>query len=207
VPLPVTQARAAPRAQAYASATSVAGAILFGFSVSFVALESLPAQAAVGRVSELNGALPNQRLAFGGPARSEAAAAAGGYASLAYAQVDVNAFVKYIDAGAPGTQSKRSCAHACSEALKAAGMNMSGRPEEAYAYGGFVEKHGAIVVDAENYVPKPGDLMVFPASNGHPHGHVQVYDGKGWVSDFRQPNMLPWRTAPPGTVYRFPQSK
>ena len=31
----------------------------------------------------------------------------------------------------------------------------------------------------------PGDVIVWGPIPGHPHGHIQIYDGKTWVSDFR----------------------
>lgn len=49
---------------------------------------------------------------------------------------------------------------------------------------------------------KPGDIVVWQASPGQspPAGHIQMYDGKQWISDFKQltfyPNSSetsPWR--------------
>ena len=59
--------------------------------------------------------------------------------------------------------------------------------------------------------PKTGDL-------GHPRSlalkwpetwatrHIAVYDGKQWVSDFKQRNMSPYAISPPSAIYRFPDN-
>jgi len=31
-----------------------------------------------------------------------------------------------------------------------------------------------------------GDIRVIQPISGHPHGHMQIYTGSGWVSDFKQ---------------------
>ena len=41
-----------------------------------------------------------------------------------------------------------------------------------------------------------GDVVVIQGIPGHPHGHMAMYDGSIWISDFRQPDLYP------GTAYR-----
>ena len=37
------------------------------------------------------------------------------------------------------------------------------------------------------YVPKKGDVAVIqPYPGGDPNGHIAMYDGQSWVSDFKQ---------------------
>jgi type VI secretion system secreted protein VgrG len=68
-------------------------------------------------------------------------------------------------------------------------------------------KNGAVVVSPDSYTPQKGDVAVFAGSDAHPHGHITIFDGKQWVSDFKQKNMSPYRTAaPPVTIYRFPDN-
>ena len=43
---------------------------------------------------------------------------------------------------------------------------------------------------------KKGDVAVIQPIPGHPHGHMCMYDGDHWVSDFKQ------RTLYPGESYR-----
>jgi hypothetical protein len=82
-----------------------------------------------------------------------------------------------------------------------------GHPAEAKDYGPFLEKNGATVVSQDDYKPQKGDVAVFEGNDAHQHGHVEIYDGKQWVSDFKQNNFSPYtKDAPPSTVYRFPDS-
>jgi hypothetical protein len=58
-----------------------------------------------------------------------------------------------------------------------------------------------------DYAPQLGDLAVFQNSDTHKYGHVQMYDGTHWVSDWHQKGYSPYRqpaTTPPGVIYRFP---
>ena len=51
--------------------------------------------------------------------------------------------------------------------------------------------------------PKRGDVVVYGKSRGHNSGHIQMYDGKQWVSDFRQKTHLPWSHAASGGVFYY----
>jgi len=37
-----------------------------------------------------------------------------------------------------------------------------------------------------NGSPQKGDIYVEDRTNTHPHGHIAIYDGNNWVSDFIQ---------------------
>jgi hypothetical protein len=37
-----------------------------------------------------------------------------------------------------------------------------------------------------NAQPKAGDVAVIQPIPGHPHGHMAMFNGKKWVSDFKQ---------------------
>ena len=39
--------------------------------------------------------------------------------------------------------------------------------------------------------PQRGDISVVPSNCKHPFGHIAVYNGKQWVSDFKQNHILP----------------
>lgn len=34
--------------------------------------------------------------------------------------------------------------------------------------------------------PQSGDVIVIQSIPGHPHGHMAIYDGRHWFSDFKQ---------------------
>jgi hypothetical protein len=56
---------------------------------------------------------------------------------------------------------------------------------------------------ANNY--KKGDIAVFYAIGKHTSGHVQIYNGSKWISDFKQNKFYPYAdgSEPDYTVYRL----
>jgi type VI secretion system secreted protein VgrG len=60
----------------------------------------------------------------------------------------------------------------------------------------------------DKYLPQKGDIAVFqPPNDKHRHGHIQMYNGTQWVSDFKQPRAF-WPNKdyedikPPYVIYR-----
>jgi hypothetical protein len=103
-----------------------------------------------------------------------------------------------------GCKSGGQCAKAIRKGLEAGGLDTKGRPTDAKDYGPFLVKHGAENVPDKNYTAQKGDIAVFEGNKQHPHGHIEVYDGKQWVSDFKQKNYSPYRTnVPDSEIYRF----
>jgi hypothetical protein len=98
------------------------------------------------------------------------------------------------------------CATNCRWALHAAGIDMTGHPRDGKDYGPFLEDRGfsSVAID-NNYVPQKGDVAVFAGTEKHPAGHIQIYDGKEWVSDCKQGSKFsPYSgSTPPSTIYRF----
>lgn len=87
-------------------------------------------------------------------------------------------------------------------------MDTKGHPADAGDYGPFLLKHGASVVLNQEYKPEEGDIVVFSKNKAHAFGHIEMYNGEGWVSDFKQHSMIPYRSdVPPHTIYRFPDDQ
>ena len=68
------------------------------------------------------------------------------------------------------------------------------------------------VTSLANYDPLAGDVAVLQAWNDHTSGHMEMYNGDQWVSDYFQGQAFwPWAgsagaTNLPGfTIYRYPQ--
>ncbi len=85
------------------------------------------------------------------------------------------------------------CAMYVRFALEAGNINTKGHPEAAADYVTFLPKKGfkeAGVTDEKNYSPKKGDIAVFERFQGkkkyHKWGHIQMFNGEKWVSDFEQ---------------------
>ncbi len=95
------------------------------------------------------------------------------------------------------------CARYVRYALEAGGVNTNGRPSSAKDYDTFLLNKGFNKVSSLNYKPITGDIVVMEAFVGlkkvHPHGHIQMFNGKKWISDFVQKDF--W----PGSDYRNAQ--
>lgn len=96
--------------------------------------------------------------------------------------------VEYLDRHAE-VRSKGQCAMYVRMAIEAGGVPTFGQPISACDYEYFLPELGFYMVYEDSYVPQKGDVVVFSAIKGHPHGHIAMYDGKQWVSDFKQRNM------------------
>jgi hypothetical protein len=121
--------------------------------------------------------------------------------------VDKNKLSDWMDAHAL-SHSIHHCAMYCRLGMEAAGLNTGDRPESGDAgdYGPFLLRHGAQRVPQDSYVPQVGDVVVFDKTDQHPNGHIEMYDGQQWVSDFKQHSFSPYRDAtstPPFTIYRL----
>jgi RHS repeat-associated protein len=121
--------------------------------------------------------------------------------------IDKDAIVNYADQHAE-KGSLKECATYCRKAFEAGGVDTKGHPIDAKDWGPTLLKNGAAVVSQDGYTPQKADVAVFGGNDAHPSGHITIYDGKQWVSDFKQRNMSPYGTSstPPVTIYRFPDN-
>ena len=103
--------------------------------------------------------------------------------------LDVDRAVTHLDAAA-GRSSLHKCARYVRQALEAGGLDTSGHPVDAKNYGPFLRSKGFTRVDTDGYQPQKGDVAVLPANKRSDAGHVTMYDGKKWVSDFVQRDMF-----------------
>ena len=59
----------------------------------------------------------------------------------------------------------------------------------AWAYKRILPLYGFKEVP-DNGMYLTGDIIVFPKTNGHIFGHIAIWNGQQWVSDFRQRNKV-----------------
>jgi hypothetical protein len=102
-------------------------------------------------------------------------------------------------------KSQGRCAQYVRQAVEAGGVRLA-RHASAKDYGSSLLTAGFRAVAASNH-PMAGDVAVIQPIEGHPHGHMAMYNGQAWVSDFRQRNGYypgqSYRAAkPPVTFYR-----
>ena len=61
----------------------------------------------------------------------------------------------------------------------------------AYAYNKILPQMGFDEVSISHYTPRRGDISVLPANSNSSFGHIAIYDGKQWISDFKQKSIYP----------------
>lgn len=54
-----------------------------------------------------------------------------------------------------------------------------------------LELNGFVWISTDEYEPQTGDIAIFEKSGSISTGHIQVFDGRQWVSDYRQPDFTP----------------
>jgi len=101
-----------------------------------------------------------------------------------------------------GRSSVGRCARYVADALEAAGYSFQRQPSAyMYASNGVLAQMGFSRIP-EGTAPQAGDIIVINRTAKHVHGHIQIYDGKNWISDFRQNSSSPYREKIPFTMWR-----
>jgi hypothetical protein len=102
--------------------------------------------------------------------------------------------IEYVTIHA-GKQSKCMCAWYCMRALQYGGC-VQCPILPAYAYDKLLPQLGFKQVSRENYKPLKGDISVLPQNQSTVFGHIAIWNGSQWISDYRQ------KTIYPNSVYR-----
>ena len=99
---------------------------------------------------------------------------------------DINAAADYVSSHA-GAQSQHRCAEFVANALQYGGGFVFDRQRSAYMYhtNGILSKLGFTEIDRPSS-PLKGDVYVQMNTASHGDGHMAMYDGRNWCSDFRQ---------------------
>lgn len=102
-------------------------------------------------------------------------------------------------------RSTHRCAEYTRKAIRAGGID-TGITLHAKDYGKLLVKAGFRAI-GHHESPQDGDVVIIqPYRGGNPGGHMAIFDGQDWYSDFRQRDM--WAgsgyriTKPPYTIYR-----
>ncbi|QYE33864.1 hypothetical protein KZX46_13635 [Polymorphobacter sp. PAMC 29334] len=100
--------------------------------------------------------------------------------------MDIDKAVAHLDKSA-GLASKGKCAAYVRRAIVAGGLSIDPHPLYAKDYGPYLLKAGLTAVAASGYKAAKGDVVVIQSySTTDPAGHIAMYDGTQWVSDFKQ---------------------
>jgi hypothetical protein len=97
----------------------------------------------------------------------------------------------------PSQPSLGLCAHYVRVAIEAGGVKLN-HHESAKDYGESLLTVGFVHVPTGHYQHQAGDVGIVHPIPNHPHGHMAMFDGKIWISDFRQHHGLY-----PGAKYRM----
>lgn len=112
-----------------------------------------------------------------------------------------------------GGSSKHACAKYVRMAIEAGGLSTNGRPNWAWKYIDYLPNIGFKFIDlvdasyntkSGKYIPEPGDIAVYQ-KNGNPSvpGHICMWTGAEWASDFKQPRMLVYKGTKYAYIFRF----
>lgn len=106
-------------------------------------------------------------------------------------------------ARAAHSRSTGYCAKYVRRALQSAGYSFTPNASAyQYATRGTLAEAGFTKLSNDNYQPQVGDVAVFNRTSKNPHGHIQIYDGSQWVSDFKQSKFSPYSTHNGYSVWR-----
>lgn len=89
-----------------------------------------------------------------------------------------------------------------------------GRPNWAWKYINYLPTIGFKFLQKvtrstmKNYIPKKGDIAVYlKGGDKNVPGHICMYTGERWISDFKQNNMIVYKTTNEAYIYRFPDNE
>ncbi len=109
----------------------------------------------------------------------------------------------YLDSNAL-PKSAHLCARYVENALRAGGVNVAGANANQLApelkQAGFVAVSSSS--NTNGYTPQAGDVVIIDPNAKSNIGHTAMYDGRQWVSDFKQQNMNPYSVPVTYTIYR-----
>ena len=118
--------------------------------------------------------------------------------------VNIDAAVKHLESHAK-KKSVHLCAGYVARALHAGGFKFTDQ-SAAYQY----RTNGILTSIGYKEIPKPssfqkGDITITERNSAHPYGHMAMYSGKQWISDFRQNSEFVYnkKTQPPVHYYRY----
>lgn len=100
---------------------------------------------------------------------------------------DIDAAVNTLNSNATA-RSRGLCALYVRYALDAGGLKTAGHRGNANAYFRNLPALGFTAVNTTTY--QKGDIVVFDKIGKHKYGHIAMWNGSQWVSDFRQRNII-----------------
>lgn len=103
------------------------------------------------------------------------------------------------------TENALSRSHNCCAWFVMRAMQTGGSPSiilPAWAYEYYLPLVGWKEIKEEAYTPQKGDICVFPHVKHHIFGHIAMWNGEQWISDFKQKNIIVNKAYSDYKVYR-----
>ena len=102
---------------------------------------------------------------------------------------DLDAAIAHLQNAAHEDPGKK-CGVYVREAIEAGGIRMNKalnptKEGSAFGFGPILRDTGFRTMAPGEKLQK-GDVVVFQATKGHKHGHVAMFDGRQWISDYKQ---------------------
>lgn len=124
---------------------------------------------------------------------------------------DIHKALLSMNNGALVTKKSRGqCAKAVRSFIEAGGISTEGRPVSAYKYVSYLPTKGFRHIaklegtqQQQSFRPQPGDISVMAHGK---HGHICMWNGSQWVSDFPQNNMWPYKGEGVCDIFRFQEA-
>ncbi|WP_276642437.1 hypothetical protein [Siccibacter turicensis] len=103
-------------------------------------------------------------------------------------------------------KSHSECAKYTRRAIEAGGIRIE-RTHDAKDYGPLLLRAGFREVPPGSTLHSGDVAVIQPYPGGNPSGHMTMYDGTEWISDFHQQSMYPGpgyrKMLPPFKIYRM----
>ncbi len=116
--------------------------------------------------------------------------------------LNCTAAVNWLQSNVTTTQDQGICLTDIQRALSAGGVTLQcGAPPGHSGYAGYCDSSlqalNFTALGSSDPSPQPGDILVIQHSTGTKIGHITMWTGSAWVSDFVQSN----GESPPGNPY------
>jgi hypothetical protein len=118
---------------------------------------------------------------------------------------DIAAAIRKMEKTRVPPPGRRRCVVHVKAGLAAGGVQLDGGPVSAKDYGPVLEADGFQEIPG-NAPLQAGDVVIIQSALRRPHGHMAMYNGRKWVSDFLQAGLYPGphyrREKPEYKIYR-----
>ncbi|MGE8560934.1 MAG: hypothetical protein ACN6NJ_08305 [Acinetobacter sp.] len=99
--------------------------------------------------------------------------------------LDVRKFTQKLNSISSATSTAK-CARSIRIALQSAGAKILNHPVAASDWGNTLKTIGYKSIKPSFDQPQEGDIYIIHRTQKHVYGHIAAYNGRQWVSDFRQ---------------------